>query len=55
LFSDSDESKTDWLYEMTVGELRGVIEAIVTDEVVWVDVNRATGRFRAAQPRMANR
>jgi hypothetical protein len=45
-FFNSDKSKSDSLYEMHVGEFQRVIDTIVTDEVVWVDINRATGRFR---------
>lgn len=56
-FFNSDESKLDWLYEMNVGEFQRVIDAIVTDEVVWVDINKVTGRFRQhnAAWRAANR
>jgi hypothetical protein len=45
-FFNSDKSKSDSLYEMHVGEFQRVIDTIVTDEVVWVDINRDTGRFR---------
>jgi hypothetical protein len=45
-FFNSDESKNEWLYEMTVGAFKRAVEAVVTDEAVWVDINRDTGRFR---------
>jgi hypothetical protein len=45
-FFNSDDSKSKWLYEMTVGEFECVVDAVVTDAVVWVDINKESGRFR---------
>jgi hypothetical protein len=46
LYFNSDMTKNSGVWEMTVGEFQAGIDVILGDEVVWVDINKATGRFR---------
>lgn len=44
-FFNSDQTK-EAIWEMSVAEFQAVIDAVLNDDVAWVDYNKATGRFR---------
>jgi hypothetical protein len=45
-FFNSDETKKEAIWEMSVAEFQAVIDAVLSDDVVWREANKATGRFR---------
>jgi hypothetical protein len=45
-FFNSDKTKNDVVWQMSVGEFQTVIDAVVSDDVLWISANKATGEFR---------
>jgi hypothetical protein len=45
-YFNSDKNKNEAVWEMSVGEFQAVVDAVLSDEVVWVSGNKATGHFR---------
>jgi hypothetical protein len=45
-FFNSDKTKNEAVWEMSVGEFQAVVDAVLSDDVVWVSHNKATGHFR---------